>query len=407
MKTRRIKTPALAQTAREKLPASRWKEMLIFICKLQEESIFPPAGPFKKPWVSPGKGYIGNPAFGHWDLIHACLDALVYDTGYVRTQFENYFLQMKPDGMLPGVIYGPRDKALSKGVFSSQDNCSHPPVWPHAVDEYVKISGDHEFLKTAFEFGKKNLAWWQSNRRIPEGGYYYRDIIDQKWESGVDAGARFMNPIHPPYACIDATSHLYGFLEIMEAWAEKSGENPVPFQKEREDLKIIIQRDLWDEKTKFFYDLPMARGQAQKIKSFEGFWPLVVKAATTDQANQLVEHLLNPEEFFSFHPVPTVALNEPFYTNDMWQGPAWNSMTYWIMRGMFNYGYKEPAVKIGTLALDRSLEHFNKAGTVYEFYNSRSLDQSCLKRKGKDIGPCKDYLGHNPLNALYGFLFPY
>jgi len=380
--------------------------MLVFICRLQEESIFPPLGPFKKPWVSLGKGYVGNPAFGHWDLVHACLDALAYDPGYVRTQFENYLLQITSGGMLPGVMYGPRDKNLNNNIFCSQPECSHPPVWPFAVDEYVEIFRDHEFLETAFEFGRRNLAWWASNRRMPEGGYYYRDIIDQKWESGVDAGVRFINPAHPPYACIDATSHLYGFLEVMETWAKRLGENYLPFEKERESLRIIIQKDLWDEKTGFFYDLPMARGQAQKIKSFEGFWPLVVKAATADQANQMAEHLLNPEEFFSFHPIPAVALNEPSYAYDMWRGPAWNSMTYWIIRGLFRYGHNELAIKIGTLALDRSLEHFNKAGTVYEFYNSKSLDQTCLKRKGKDSGPCRDYLGHNPLNALYWLLFP-
>ncbi len=41
------------------------------------------------------------------------------------------------------------------------------------------------------------------------------------------------------------------------------------------------------------------------------------------------------------------------------------------------------------------------SGYVYEFYNPVDLDVEALSRKGNALGPCKYYIGHNPIHAIF------
>ncbi|OPZ88651.1 MAG: Glucosidase YgjK precursor [candidate division TA06 bacterium ADurb.Bin417] len=341
-----------------------------------------------------GPGYIAHPAFGHWDLVHACLDLVRFSPELVRDQLRNLFETAGPDGMLPGLSYGPGKR---RPDFWANHKLSHPPLWPQAAEEYFRVARDLEFLKECFEFGRRNLAWWEAHRRVAGGGFYYRDILDRTWESGIDDGLRFKTPAERPFACVDATSHLYGYYEMMEKWAGRLELDAAAYREKRVGLAEFIQSEFWDERAGFFHDV----GRPGRPKTFEGFLPMAFGAASEAQSIRLHEHLMNESEFYAFHPIPTVALNEPDWSFDMWRGPAWNSRTFWILRGSHRYGHRKEVGEIGLRTLDRTLEHFRASGTIHEFYNSRSIDQSVLVRKGNPAGPCREYLGHNPLNAFF------
>jgi len=131
-------------------------------------------------------------------------------------------------------------------------------------------------------------------------------------------------------------------------------------------------------------------------------WPVVVGAATREQAQRVIdEHLLNPKEFCAPHPIVTVALSDPKFELRMWRGPTWNCMTYWVARGCVRYGREAEARKLLEAALDATATQFERTGTIWEFYHPRIGDQETLIRKpsGRRI-PCRDYLGHNPLFAM-------
>jgi len=334
--------------------------------------------------------------------VHACLDALWLDPAHVKRQIENYFNQETSDGMLPGVVFGPKAEGggLGTGEFNPTLECSHPPVWTFLVDDYFARTGDKDFLFWAFRFGRRNLDWWAKERPAMEGGYYYFDITDRKWESGVDESVRFDDTDELPHACVDASSHIFALVSFMQKWAGQVGEYAPELDRERHSLAVFSREELWDEASGFFSDLWAVR-EGKKIKTFDGFWPMVCGAAAGEQVKRLAGHLTDEKEFFTYHPVPTIARDEPSYSFDMWRGPAWNSMTYWICRGFASCGFEKEAKRVAQRALDRSLERFRETGTVFEFYNSDSADVSALKRKGKDAGPCREYLGHNPLISLF------
>ena len=406
--------PDLEKKSAVMLPDSPWKKLLVWNSAQQDRAIFPPNNLFDDLWVEIGPGYvIGDqthvPSFGHWDLVQTAMNALPYAPEYAKVQLKHYLSVMYPDGMLPGTLWGIRGSENNDiRLPRTPLQYSHPPFWQEFVSDYYAKTGDKEFLAHAFEKGKLNYHWWKQERSALEGGFYYVDIVKRWWESGVDAGVRWDNVDGQAHACIDASCHIYSLVNRLAQWAEILGEDPSFYRKEAETNKAFINTELWDEETGFFYDVLPCRGQKEKVMTIAGFWPLAFGIATEDQQKKLMEHLLNPKKFFTVHPIPSVAIDEEKFCHSYWRGPSWTGPAYWILRGMNRSGLKKEAQMIGEKILNGVNYHFEKDHTVYEFYPPMDHDLCKLGRNPlvkTAQGPCHDYLGHNPLNALYWELF--
>ncbi|MBN1581619.1 MAG: glycoside hydrolase [Anaerolineae bacterium] len=374
-----------------------WRHMLQYVAALHERAVHEPRYPFLWPWEEIGPGYCYGPAFGHWDLVHAILDVLPAEPGHARLQILNNLAAQEEDGLVPGSIWmaGPEAR-WSKTI-------GYPPVWPVAVQDYVDLGGTADLIAECYEPLIRQIAWFEAKRQAQDGGFYYMDILDRHWESGIDEGIRFHEVQTGPYACIDATSHVYWIYKYAGAWADMLGQDASEFVEKADALCQFIQNALFDAETGFFYDIWAVRDSDKRHVSFEGMWPIVVGAATKEQANRVIdEYLLNPERFFAQHPISTVALNEPLFELRMWRGPTWNSMTYWAARGCLRYGRADAAVQLLERALDAVAAQFDRSGTIWEFYDPRGGNPEELERKPHTPynEPCREYLGHNPLIAM-------
>ena len=152
-----------------------------------------------------------------------------------------------------------------------------------------------------------------------------------------------------------------------------------------------------------FYDIWAIEDPSFRTLAFETCFPLIVGAATPEQANRMIdEYILDTTCFNSVHPIATVGLRDPRFELRLWRGSAWNSMTYWVARACINYGRKDAAKILLEKALDQSARQFELTGTIWEFYHPYGGDQTDLQRKPQTEKnePCQDYLGHNPLMAM-------
>jgi neutral trehalase len=168
-------------------------------------------------------------------------------------------------------------------------------------------------------------------------------------------------------------------------------------------LRALIQERLFDEETGFFHDAWAVGDPKQRRLAYEGMWPMVTGAAAAAQAQRAIDdNLLNPRRFFATHPITTVAQDDPTYELRMWRGPAWNNMTYWAATGCLRYGRPDAARRILEAALDDSAAHFERTGTVWEFYRPDGGDPRSIQRKPHTEfdTPCREYLGHNTLIAM-------
>lgn len=374
-----------------------WQPMLRYLAELHGKSVFPPMGHFPHPFESIGPGYQGGLVFGHIDITHERLDTVRALPSHARNQLANELAGQQPDGLIPGVIQF--DKG-GKALFRTDKGL--PPFWVASADAYIEITADKGFLKQCLDALRKQIGWFETKRAAPGGGFYYLDLLQNTWESGMDEGIRYDERPATPAASVDCTSHVYMLYETAARWSRTLGQPVDDFEAKAKALQQFIQSELWDETTGFFYDRWIVRDRDKRHLAFEGMWPVVVGAATPEQARRVIdEHLLNAKEFFTAHPIATVARNDPKFERRMWRGPAWNCMTYWAARGCARYGRHDAARQLLDKALDATATEFQRSGTLWEFYDAELGDQTTLfrKPKGRTV-PCQDYLGHNPLFAM-------
>ena len=403
-----------------------WRPMLAYDVELHVADTHPAQPPFEFPWEDTGRGYGYGPGFGHWDLVHEIIDVLPAAPAHAREELLNDVRLQLPSGFLPGLYWmrerGAKENAAKENpaIYDSAGEKfsltqSHPPVWVVAADEYLEQTGnDKVFMAEMLRTARLQLGWFERERHAKPDGFLYLDIVNHKWESGVDEGVRFDEgntaAEHPgSTACVDTTAQVYQEYVIAAKWARELGQDAAPLEARAAELRRFIQTRLWDAKSGFFYDswvLDGSRGDSGKtpaVHSFEGMWPVVAGAATPEQARRVLsEWIMRPDRFFTPHPISTVARSDPKYEPRMWRGPVWNSMTWWAAEGALRYGYGQDAHRLMEAALDDTAKQFARTGVIWEFYDADGGDPEKLHRKPqtKRNMPFSDYLGHNPLLAM-------
>ena len=381
----------------ERLGKEAWRPMLRYVAALHGRSVHPPRPPFSRPWEEIGPGYCYAPAFGHWDLVHQILDVLPAEPDHARDQILNDLENQQEDGLVPGSIWM-RD---AEPRFST--TVSHPPVWVVAVNDYCEQVGNDDLIRTVFHPLIRQIGWFEEHRKAEDEGYYYTDIVNHKWESGIDEGVRFDDAPTGRLACVDATSHVCLLYDVAADWERRLGGPATAFAERAAELRLFISERMFDQETGLFHDIWAVGNPDLRRLAIEGMFPLVAGAASEEQAERVIEeNLLNPERFFAPHPVTSVGLSDPRYSLRMWRGPTWNSMTMWAARGCLVYERPDAAHRLAEAALDAAARVFERTGTVWEFYHPQGEDPTTLERKPQTPfnAPCPDYLGHNPLLAL-------
>jgi hypothetical protein len=364
----------------------------------------PPLDMLDDVWEGVGAGYF-MPAFGHWDIVHLAFDHLSYDVGFAARQLRLVVKTLRDsDGRLPGLT---REFEGDEGarVLVPDYDYSPPPLWPLAAMAVFERTKDLEFLRMTYAGAIRNLKWWEENRRLPNGLFWFTDCVgNRSWESGYDACPRWdgLEDNTEPLACVDLSGQMGLFYQSLEAMASTLGEAASAQEwRQREQLLAELVRDnLWHEEDAFFYDRSLETGHWTRVKAVASFWPMAAGQATEGQVASLAEHLANPAEFLTEMPVPSVALNEPTFGMDCYRGPTWLAQTFWVICGLKRYGKDELARQIALRALDGASDSYAKYGTILEFHHPRGGPVSELIRKGDPSGPRSDFIGQNPSHAI-------
>ena len=378
--------------------------MLSYLVELHERSTHPPSYPFKFSWEGIGPGYVYGPGFGHFDIVHIIMDTMTAEPKHARQQILNNLTAQLPNGLVPGVIWMPGSIWYKKDR-QWNPTVGHATLWESAVQEYFDIFHEKDIIQQCYLPLIKQIDFFEKNRKADDGGFFYQDILTRDWESGVDEGVRYDNAPKGKFTCIDATSHVYWMYEHAANWARMLGKDSegVCFAETAANLKQFIQDELFDNETGFFHDIWSVGRPEKRHLAYEGMWPVVVGVATVEQANRVIdENLLNPDRFFTKHPISTVAKCDPKFELRFWRGGSLNSMAYWAARGCMSYSRFDATVQILEAALDDSAAQFERTGTIWEFYHPFGGRPEDVERKpwSEYHTPCRDYIGHNPLIAM-------
>ena len=372
-----------------------WRGVLRHLAMMHEGAMYEnPASPAPYPLETLGAGYYFNPAFGHWDLTYTLLDSCPVMPEHTLRQLENMISFQQEDGFMPGAVFF-RGEPPVPTWYST-----FPPVWPLAADEYTRCAKDDRAVQLCYQPLLKQIKWFEENRRAKGCGFFFKDMIEpQNWESGVDESVRCeMVQERGKFPDIDATALVRLLYDAAARWSKMLGRDDSLFIRKRDELDQVIRNRFFCDETGFFHDAYLL-DRGIKYRALTGIWALTCGAATEEQANRVIDgSLLNPDCFFTEHPLPFIAVNEPYFELKMWRGGAWNSFTWMAVLGCLRYGRRDAALKIAERVLHWANVQYLRTGAVWEFYHPFGKSPLEMRRKHAPwLLPCREYLGHNPL----------
>ena len=299
--------------------------------------------------------------FYDWDLYFENIYLSYY--GISEFNFSNLtiFLKLqKPDGFIQR-SFGPKPfgaKQMFKPFIAQIVLLGSLQVgnWDWAKAHYSQIK---LFLKRWFAYDTDNngLLYWS-------GGSDQSGMDNQRSRCiGKSEG-------------VDLNCYMVRELKAMAIIAEALGysDDKKDFLAHAEKLKTLINKNLWDEKTGFYYDRNEEDGKITYVKSVSGFSPMWTEVASRAQVRRMVnEHLTNPLEFWLAYPVSGYAKTEPDYYRGTrkecnWRGSAWIPTNYMICHGLVKYGYKKLAKELA----DKTFNMVLNNNTTREYYDAET-----------------------------------
>ncbi|MCP4761363.1 MAG: hypothetical protein GY870_06250 [archaeon] len=390
---------------------------------LHRINTFNPENFFEHNWTCPSRfSETHYDKLAMWDTIHIIEDLKWYDIETASNMIKMHFgLFRESDGMAARdrVCGSKLDGNNYKDRFQGNSfKMSQPPLWSYAFMELSKMVGDYGLGEDALEQMGKNIEWWERNRFIPEYNLFgYNSFSPREIgrESGLDNSPRFYNQFDGfnwkkisekekrKLITVDLNSQMADYYQNLGVFAMINEDERMPeYFSKAEHLIDSMQEFLWDDKNKFFFDFDFDRNieKRQPIFAASSFWSLFGGCVLKGKLTDFLENLTDPKLFWTELPVPSVAVNSPFYTTESWSGPSWISQNYWIILGLRRYNMGSLASELAKKCLVYLENSYLNYSKIFQFYNPISISQSDLSNRDK-IGPYPNYIGHFPLHSLF------
>jgi hypothetical protein len=324
-------------------------------------------GNFKNPYTCPSKFRLLPQWF--WDSAFHSIYEKYINTEISITSLRNIIQNQTEEGHLPFTLA--IDKVLTKELIQ-------PFILPIAVwDIYLKRGKKEiieEFLPAIIKFDR-----YLEKYRMIDGLVY----LKIPGESGWDNSRRYIP--EPPFVqknspmikenryiiSPDFNTYVYIGRFLIKKMAEELNKEEIykEYEIRGKELKKRIE-SLWDEKIGLFLD-KYIDGEKIYVKTPGGMIPLL--AFPSKKISKIIEHLINPEEFWTEYPVPTLSLDDPYFNAEdeyqsYWNGRVWPNINWLLIETLVrNKRYKEARILI-----EKTIKICIASGEpqCYENYNS-------------------------------------
>lgn len=342
--------------------------------------------PVSRLWNVQWGGYV----LFDWDTFFAADLAAVSSRDLAYANVLEILNEETPEGFVPN--YG------RAGNWKSFDR-SEPPVGAITVLALYRQFHDRWLLEDSFDRLLKWNRWWPAHRDSsgylawgsdPENRPANRDdtsagtLQGAKYESGIDNGPQFDTAYYNPATHLMELADV-GLMSLYIADSNALAEIADLLGKTA-DAQLLRQSaakyktslaTLWDPRSGIFLNKDLHTGNFSYRLSPTNFYPLLARAASPEQAEQMVKkHLLNPDEFWGARVLPAIARNDPaFKDQEYWRGRIWGPMNYLVYEGLLNYATPSVVQARQELA-EKSMELFfhewTEKGHVHENYSAVS-----------------------------------
>lgn len=316
-----------------------------------------------------------------WDSAFHALGLQHIDMDLAREALKALFSKQRDDGKIL--------LAVQPGKADREEDDTQPPILAWSLCRLCERMVQTDFVGEIYPRVVRYLEWFENNRKNENGlyGWHIRQTDDpvsaaRGGESGMDNSPRFDKA--KSMTAVDLSSYMaseYWSLEKLARYLERE-DDVAEWKKRRLKIAERVNELLWDDEARFYFDLDEV-GEFISIKTSAGFLPMNGQIPDRDRAEALRMHLMNPNEFWAPFPVPSVSIDEPSFSNDMWRGPTWVNVNVLIYYGLMSYGFFQEARQLARISLQEIVRHYMQEGCFFEYYDAMgAVSPPELPRKG-------------------------
>lgn len=326
-----------------------------------------------------------------WDTGFHAIVLSHFDTEWAKSEIRNFLIGQWDNGFLPHIIFWGKKKTLPHWAYIESalsirprtTSITQPPVFPISVEYIYKNDKDKTFLREVLPKLAAHHRWLLENRDVDHD--FLISIISPN-ESGMDELPVFQyaagytgletTRLHYTYRKGDFLNQRYRFnnkkilekdyfnveellfntvfiegarsLSRLFAEIEDADESAF-FKRIAEKSEKALLTKCWEEKDKIFYSLYKKDEKFARVKTVASLIPLFLDGLKGEQLKTLVEkHVLNPKEFYTPYPFPSVSKDEKYYVPHdtplhqvklLWRGPTWIATNWFVVKGLQKHGY--------------------------------------------------------------------
>ena len=333
-----------------------------------------PEGPFTTRWSTPDR--VPHQHLWLWDSVFHSFAMNRIDPQLAWELLWAVLQQQLPDGMIPHFT-------SARGAGSQ---ITQPPLLAWGIWENYRCLPDREHLELAFPRLEAYLAWNLAHRdRNMNHLLEWLIEADRKsrsGESGMDNSPRFDDAL--VMDAVDFSSFQAQDMACLANIAAELGKKSAAgdWLRHSQELSRAVHAALWDKQSAFYLDRELS-GAFSPVRAISGFLPLLLEDIPAERVDLLLQALEDPAAFGSACPIPSVALDTPAFSTDMWRGAAWINYNYLVITALRRQGRSAAAGRLAqqTLALVR--QAYEQHGVLFEFFDaSGQIPPSACDRKG-------------------------
>lgn len=309
----------------------------------------------------------------------------LWDTAFIAQAWKPWDAQTARD--INSAVLDHADNGRLQHLASrmSRSDYTQPPVMTWSVWENYLWSNDKNILETAYPILAAYNKWLYRNRRLPNGLFFWA----HPYESGIDNSPRFGSGDESnfvdtkKFAAVDLSSYMVLQNETLAKMSGILGKQneAAAYDAEAETLRKLMNGLLWDAEAGYYFDLDIENNELVKFRTIASMLPLFAGVPDKDRAKIIRDHVMNPKEFNTPIPLPSVARDDPSFEKDCWRGPVWINTAYMVILGLERYGYLDEAAELSFRLVDGVYKSYDKTGKIVEFYDPDKIGFDELHRK--------------------------
>lgn len=289
------------------------------------------------------------------------------------------FMQyQRRDGRIPGMLFNDPNRGLCAAYSWFQGFCFPRP----ALQMYYYSGMRREYLEMLYNTLKDYDAYLWANR-ADENGLLERWCC---WDTGEDnlslllenggCDGHFGGEIRPepvinemPWKSMEFMAYSCCARDTLADISRMLSNGEETFWRGKaQELRRRVKEQMWVAERKACFDID-SRGRRLDCLSHVNLRCMYYGLFTPEMAEDFVRtHLLNPQEFDTPVPIPSIAVNDPWFRNirnNNWSGPSQGLTMQRSVCALLNYGYCAEAVHFGRKWLDNLI----KTGVLTQQYD--------------------------------------